>query len=302
VIEDRRDRLTTMLVAPLMSCSARLPVYVLLIGAFLTAGRPRWLPGTVMAAMYGIGFVIAPLVALMLRRTLLKGPTPIFVLEMPSYKWPSPRAVFLRAFDASWAFVRRAGTMILASMVIVWALLYFPHTNQSGESYDALIAAASPGAEAEASERIREIQAEQTRGSILGQAGRALEPIFAPLGWDWRIGMATLASFPAREVVVGTLGMIYQTDTDEEGEEGGGLGAALRSATWDDAPQQPVFTIPTVLSVLVFFALCCQCVSTLAVIRRETKTWRWPVFTFVYMTALAYFAAFAVYQLGSIFA
>src|SRR5262249_40548691 len=136
VIENRRDRLATILVAPLMSCSARLPVYILLIGAFLTAGFAWWVPGVTMFAMYAIGLVTAPLVALLLKRTLLRGETPVFVMEMPLYKCPSPMTVLGRMKDAGWAFLRRAGTLILASMVIVWALLYFPRTEPDGQTYD----------------------------------------------------------------------------------------------------------------------------------------------------------------------
>jgi ferrous iron transport protein B len=303
VIEDRRDRLATILVAPLMSCSARLPVYVLLIGAFLTAGRPWWLPGLTMFAMYAVGLVAAPLVALVLKRTLLRGETPVFVMEMPSYKMPSLRTVLRRMGDAGWAFVRRAGTIILASMVLVWALLYFPHTDAEGRRYEDRIAAAGEDGDA-----VNAITAEWKRNSLLGRAGRAIEPAVRPLGWDWKVGVATLASFPAREVIVGTLGIIYQQGEVDAGEIGEtawadvgdtALGRALRDARWDDDPTRPVFTVPAVLSLLVFFALCCQCASTLAVIRRETHSWRWPLFTFTYMTALAYVAALVVYQVGS---
>src|SRR5439155_5824790 len=288
VIENRRDRLATILVAPLMSCSARLPVYVLLIGAFLTTGWPWWVPGLTMFGMYSIGLVLAPLVALLFKWTLLRGETPVFVMEMPSYKVPSVRTVVRRMGDAGWAFVRRAGTLILASMVIVWALLYAPWWDAEGRRYDDRMAAV--GAD---SDEAKAINAEWKRDSLLGRVGRAIEPAVRPLGWDWRVGVAALASFPAREVVVGTLGIIYQqgeVDTDEIrqaalGEVGEtGLGKALRAARWDDDPQRPVFTIPAVLSLLVFFALCCQCASTLAVIKRETGTWRWPLFTFTYMT------------------
>jgi ferrous iron transport protein B len=301
VIENRRDRLATILVAPLMSCSARLPVYILLIGAFLTAGRPWWLPGLTMFALYAIGLVVAPLVALLLKRTLLRGETPVFVMEMPTYKVPSVRTVLRRMGDAAWAFLRRAGTLILASMVLVWALLYVPWWDAQGRRYEDRIAAA--GAE---SAEAKTIEAEWKRDSLLGQMGRAIEPAVKPLGWDWRVGVAALASFPAREVVVGTLGIVYQqgkVDTDELREAGlaeageTGLGRALREATWPNG--RPVFTIPAVLSLLVFFALCCQCASTLAVIRRETHSWRWPAFTFMYMTVLAYVAALVVYQVGN---
>jgi ferrous iron transport protein B len=303
VIENSRDRLATILVAPLMSCAARLPIYVLLIGAFLTAGRPWWVPGAVMFGLYAIGLILAPLVALLLKRTLLRGETPMFILEMPSYKRPSLRTVFRRMADAAMVFVRRAGTIILATSVIVWALLYVPWWDASGQRYEDRISAAKDDAET-----IANLEAEWRRNSLLGQLGQAMEPAFRPLGWDWRVSVAALASFPAREVVVGTLGIIYrqgsvdageirETSWEQVGETG--LGRALKVARWDDDPNRPVFTIPAVLSLLVFFALCCQCASTLAVIKRETHSWRWPLFTFGYMTALAYVAALVVYQVGS---
>src|SRR5207248_8016917 len=140
VIENRRDRLATILVAPLMSCSARLPLYLLLIGAFIKPGRPWWAPGLAMFAMYMIGLIAAPLVALALKRTLLRGETPVFVMEMPLYKWPSLRTVLQRMTGSGWMFVRRAGTLILASMILVWALLYFPATDDTGASYEQRIA------------------------------------------------------------------------------------------------------------------------------------------------------------------
>jgi ferrous iron transport protein B len=327
VIENRRDRLATILVAPLMSCSARLPVYILLIGAFLTDGHAWWLPGLTMFALYGLGLVIAPLVALALKRTVLRGETPVFVMEMPLYKWPSGRTVVRRMLDSGWAFIYRAGTLIFAAMILVWFLLYFPRGDAAGMGYDVRIAElqeqqgklrqdaqAAEGRTKESLERLADQEQEELdalygewkRQSLLGRLGRAVEPAVRPLGWDWRLGMAALASFPAREVVVGTLGIIYnqgKVDSDEirEAEHPGEtkLGKALQEATWDDGSGRKVFTVPVALSVMVFFALCCQCVSTLAVIRRETNSWRWPVFTFTYMTALAYVGALLVYQIGS---
>lgn len=347
VIENRRDRLATLLVAPLMSCSARLPVYILLIGAFLTDGHAWWLPGLTMFLMYAIGLVVAPLVALILKRTLLRGETPVFVMEMPLYKWPSLRTILGRMTDSAWAFLRRAGTLILASMIVVWALLYFPSTDEQGRSYELLIAAEeqsiaepreklakleesvaeqrkAPGVptadtvsilrqieqiEEEitpAEKRINHLQAEWKGRSLLGRAGRMVEPAVRPLGWDWKIGMAAIASFPAREVVVGTLGIIYdvgKVDSEEIRKarrvSETQLGQALLAAEWEGQPGHKVFTVPTALSLMVFFALCCQCASTLAVIRRETNSWTWPVFTFAYMTGLAYVGALVVYQVGT---
>ncbi|MBY0526845.1 MAG: ferrous iron transport protein B [Gemmataceae bacterium] len=382
VIENRRDRLATILVAPLMSCSARLPIYILLIGAFLTEGHAWYVPGLVMFCMYLIGLVVAPLVALVLKRTLLRGETPIFVMEMPLYKLPSARTVVRRVVDSAWAFVYRAGTIILASMIVVWALLYFPNTNGAGERYDELIEKTEKSVEKQkeelepvvdslnkkkkevqeinkelksggvgslfgllgpsdgekqelekkrellrtdikrveeenesvqkpvkdAEDRVNELNFEWRSRSILGQIGHWIEPAVKPLGWDWRIGMAAVASFPAREVVVGTLGIIYNLgevsskdirDSDDPGRTE--LAGQLKEAKWDNDPNRAVFGVPVALSVMVFFALCCQCASTLAVIKRETNSWRWPIFTFVYMTVLAYVGALVVYQVGSMF-
>ena len=327
VIENRRDRFATILVAPLMSCSARLPVYILFISAFLTprlvVAQLWWAPGLTLFAMYAIGLIVAPLVALCLKRTLLRGETPVFVMEMPLYKWPSWRTVFQRMLGSGWLFVRRAGTLILATMILVWALLYFPHTDAEGNDYDARTAAleeavakyksslAKEGGRTAETEReqlknqieevenqLNDLQRTWKSNSILGSVGRALEPVVRPLGWDWRIGMAALASFPAREVMVGTLGIIFnQGEVDPNEVRAAGLGGDtdLGKALARD----PAFTVPTALSIMVFFALCCQCASTLVVIRRETGTWRWPAFTFLYMTVLAYIGALLVYQLGS---
>jgi ferrous iron transport protein B len=305
VIENRRDRLATILVAPLMSCSARLPVYLLLTGAFLSPARgfAWWVPGLTLFGMYSIGLIVAPLVALMLKRTLLRGETPLFVMEMPLYKAPSARIVWRRMIDSGWMFTRRAGTLILASMVLVWALLYFPN----GPAYDRAVAEVAerldrtPSDESLESE-LRSKQAEWKQRSFLGRMGKAIEPMVKPLGWDWRIGMAALASFPAREVFVGTMGIIYGQGEGDAKDEGfrATLGDVLQKSTWDDDPGQAVFSVPVVVSVMVFFALCCQCASTLAVIRRETMSWFWPVFAFVYMSILAYLGALAAYQLGNL--
>jgi ferrous iron transport protein B len=306
VIEQQRDRLATILVAPLMSCSARLPVYALLTSAFLTVGHAWWVPGLTLFGLYMLGFILAPLVAWSLKCTLLRGPTPSFVMEMPQYQWPSMRSVVFRMYDRAKAFLVRAGTLILASMVLVWALLYFPATDSNGVSYDVRIAelrhqAQSQHGEAKAQieQQIDEINGEWRRQSCLGRVGRWIEPAVKPLGWDWKIGMAAVASFPAREVVVGVLGQIYNLGHKDADELKEPLGQALRDATWDDERGgQSVFTVATALSVMVFFALCCQCASTLAVIRRETCSWKWPAFAFAYMTALAYVGALVVYQLG----
>lgn len=326
VIENRRDRFTTMMIAPLMSCSARLPVYTLLIAAFVPKrdylGGVLQLQGLVMFSMYLVGIVAAVGMALLLKRTLLRGPTPPFVMELPAYKIPSPRTVFFRMFDRGWAFVQRAGTLIVAVSIIVWAALYYPHDaatveepyaarrteleqqiTDAGESQVPAVVARRTAAEEELVEIDRDIDGAYKRQSYLGRVGHAIEPIVRPLGWDWRIGTAAIASFPAREVVVATLSILYNQGADvdvEVDEDRSRLIGALTDAKWDGT-DRPVFGLPTALSLMVFFALCAQCAATLAVIRRETNSWRWPLFTFTYMTVLAYVAALATFQIASYF-
>jgi len=318
IIEDRRDRLTTILIAPLMSCSARLPVYTVLIAAFIPKeylfGSWFSLQGLTMAAMYAVGMITAIAVALVLKRTLLRGPTPPLVMELPAYKWPSPSNVLHRMFERGWAFVRRAGTLIVAVSILVWALLYYPHNVEQVEAPLRLerlkieTRLATLGEDDPLQQELQRqlrtlnnrVEAAYVRQSILGNLGQWVEPAVAPLGWDWRIGCAAIASFPAREVVIATLGIIYELGGDvdvDDSQSRTRLMSALRNATWQDS-DRPVYNIPVALSLMVFFALCAQCAATLVVMRRETQSWRWPVFTFVYMTTLAYLGALITYQVG----
>ncbi|MFZ5828617.1 MAG: ferrous iron transport protein B [Planctomycetota bacterium] len=315
VIEDERDRLTTILVAPLLTCSARLPVYTMLIAAFIPDqayfGGLLRLQGLTLAGLYLLGIVAAIVVATILKRTLLRGePTP-FLLELPTYKWPSLRTALHRVLERGWVFLRVAGTLIFAVSVLVWAALYYPHNAPSAEKLVAervalehqLATAPNDDAPATAKEQLAEldqqIEAEYQRHSILGYAGRFVEPVVRPLGWDWRIGCAAIASFPAREIVIATMGVMYNVGEVDDSEESQlRLRKRLQEATWDGT-DRPVFTLPVALSIMVFFALCAQCAATLAVIRRETNSWRWPLFAFTYMTVLAYLAALVMYQAGT---
>lgn len=294
-VANPRERLVTILIAPLMSCSARIPVYVIMVAAFV----PRqtvlgFLPlqGLVFTSMYVLGAVVAMIVAVILKKTILRGEEGTFFLELPDYRWPSLRGVATRLWDQGRVFVVSAGTIILASSVVIWALSYFPRpaglearvTQQqieSGVTDETAIANAVDGA--------------YLRQSVLGRVGEAIEPAVRPLGWDWRLGAATLAAFPAREVFIANLGVIYNLGSDAESETSV-LRDALRGARWPDG--RLVFSVPVALSVMVFFALCCQCQATLATIKRETNSWRWPIFAFGYMTALAYIASLVVYQVG----
>ncbi len=284
VIENRRDRLTTIMVAPLMSCSARLPVYTLLIGAFIPAGKYIGgfvpLQGLTLFVMYLVGIVAAVVVALVLKRTLLRGATPPFVMELPPYKIPSPALVLHRMVERGWAFICRAGTLIVAVAIVVWALLYYPHNPAAVEESLARDQAALtaqldqiPAGDAHRQYIKTELaryhnpeQREQLlagayqRQSILGHMGHWIEPAVRPLGWDWRVGCAAIASFPAREVVLGTLGVVYNLgNVDLEAEEGQTqLQTQLRNATWDGSSRL-VFTVPMALGLMVFFALCAMC-------------------------------------------
>ncbi len=317
-IDNERDRLTTILVAPLMTCSARLPVYALLIGVFIPdrrfLGDLLGLQGLVLAALYALGIVAAMLVAITLKRTLFRGRTPTFVMELPSYKWPSPRTIVMRVWERVVVFVRNAGTVITAISILVWAALYYPHDPRSlppellrqQQELILLRDTLPPGSpqrqrwEAELERIERRITAAYQRNSFMGRLGRTIEPVFRPLGWDWRIGTAVIASFPAREVVVATLGVMFNLDADvvEAGEGPSPFHDRLRSATWEGT-HRPLFNIPVALSLMVFYALCAQCAATLAVIGRETSSWRWPIFTFAYMTTLAYLGALVTYQISA---
>lgn len=306
-ISDRRERLTTMLVAPLMSCSARLPIYTILMAAFLPSRRIFGLVdqrALLLLGLYGMGLLLAVPVAWALRKRMHTGPAPLFIIELPGYKWPEPRTVFRRVWEQCREFVTNAGTIILAVAVVVWALGAFPRPQPLLDRFAADRAALasrtvdSGTMAAQRDELLRVQQAELLRQSYLARMGRAIGPVFEPLGWDWRVTMAALASFPAREVVVGSLGAIFNANGDEEGESGG-LRDALAKARRDDG--KPVFTLAVALSLMVFFALCAQCASTLAVIRRESGHWGWAAFTFSYMTLLAWFGGALTYHLAVAF-
>lgn len=312
VIRDPRERLVTILIAPLMSCSARLPVYVLLVSAFVS--HPLWRAATMMG-LYSIGVVVAVGVAWVFRRWIFREAGTEFLMELPAYKIPQARTVLRRMGEGGWAFVRDAGTLIVAMTILVWAAGYFPRSatvvpaevqeqlSQATLAWENLpkeLAEEDPERVAVA-ERMAELQAQQDaaylNNSYLARLGRWIEPAVQPLGWDWRIGSAVIASFPAREVVVSTMGVIFGLggDTDENSVS---LRDTLKNAR-NETTGAPLFTGPMAAGLLVFFALCAQCVSTLAVIKRETNSWWWPTVTFVYMTVLAYLGAWLTYQVGT---
>lgn len=297
-IENPKDRLATILIAPFMSCSARLPVYTLMIATFF-AGQTVFgfipLAPVLMVVMYALGIVVAIIVAFILKRTLLKSPPPPFVMELPPYRLPNFRAVFQNMFVRAGIFLKRAGTVILAISILLWALTYFPRSSQQSAVSNQTIAENQTTTDGVNAATIEE--GAQLENSYAGTLGHAIEPVIRPLGFDWKIGVALIASFAAREVLVSTLSIIYNVgkDADAENET---LISAVRDAKKDDG--SPVWTPLTALTLMVFFVLAIQCMSTIAVVRRETNSRMWTLFMVGYMTGLAYLAAFLTYQGGKL--
>ena len=275
-IPSPRHRLVTILVAPLMTCSARLPVYALLIGAFVPAVQvagPLGLQGLVLLGLYLAGSLTALLVASVLTRTLLREDAMPFYMELPPYRMPTAKLLATQVWRSTWAFLRRAGTIILAVSIVLWCLLTFPRQQAP--------VGASP---AEASRYALE-------HSLAGRAGHAIQPLVEPLGFDWKIAIGLIASLAAREVIVSTLAQIYAASDQD---------TSLRAAVQNDIDPrtgEKVFDAATVASLLVFFVFALQCMSTLAIMRRETNSWRWPAFAFSYLLTLAYGASFAAHRI-----
>jgi len=265
VIENKRDRIATMLIAPLMTCSARLPVYILLIAAFIpnikVLGDFLSLPTATMLGLYVLGFAAAILTARALKSTILKSKNTSFVLEMPPYRWPTLQSLSLRLVDRAKVFLRRAGTVILAVSVLLWILAHLPLEGGKIPTLD---------------------------HSFAASIGKAIEPLIKPLGFNWKIGIGLISSLIAREVMVSTLGTIYGIQGDEHS-------AGLQAALHHD------LSTAGAIALLIFFAFAMQCFSTLAVVKRETGGWRWPAFQFSYMLAMAYSGSWLAYHIASHF-
>lgn len=303
-MERQRDRLLTMMVLPLMSCSARLPVYGLIIAALFPAGALFGafpVQGLLMVAMYAFSTLTALAAAAVLSRTLFKAPRVPLIQELPPYRMPHWPSIALTVWLRLKAFLTSAGTVILACTVILWALLTFPRDGERTARFEseraAIEASLAPGEERDA--KLADFDARRAAveldESYAGRVGRGIEPALAPLGFDWKIGIGLVGAFAAREVFVSTMGVVYGVGGDvDEGS------TTLREKIREEkhADGRSVFTPLVGLSLMVFFALACQCMSTLAAVYRETKTWKWPAFLFVYMTVLAWIASFAVYQGG----
>jgi ferrous iron transport protein B len=287
-IENRRDRMVTILIAPFMSCSARLPVYALLIGAFVPAAYG----GVTLLALYMLSILAGLLAALILRKTLFRGEDAPFLMELPDYRMPSFRNVLQSVLHRTGVFVKQAGTIILTISIILWALLYFPRNEAIVREAEQRIAAGE-----EPSAVALWQQTTTTEQSFAGQLGRTIEPLIEPLGYDWRIGIGLIASFAAREVMVSSLAIIYSVGEEDDEDERPGLRQRLQEARRPDGSH--AFTLATALSLMVFFVLASQCMATLAVVKRETNSWRWALFMFSFMTVAAWIGAFVTYQVAS---
>ncbi len=302
-IENPKDRLATILIAPFMSCSARLPVYTVMIAAFFSGQTVLGfisMGAILMLAMYALGIFVAIAVAFILKRTLLKSPPPPFVMELPQYRLPNIRTILQNMFVRAGLFLKRAGTVILAISILLWALTYFPRNVEvSSENGIVEIQTANNSETQDSNLKTNENEqaSTQLKNSYAGQLGRFVEPVIKPLGFDWKIGIGLVASFGAREVVISTLGIIYSVGKDTDDTQT--LTEAFRAAKRDDG--SPEWTPLTALTLMVFFVLAMQCMSTVAVVRRETNSWAWTLFMVGYMTGLAYLAAFLTYQGGKLF-
>jgi ferrous iron transport protein B len=295
VIEDRRDRLATIMVIPLMSCSARVPVYVM-VTALMFPNSPVYAALLFMSA-YVLGIIAALFMAWAFKKTLLKGPTRPLVIELPNYRRPSLRNALLLTYDRAAAFVKTAGTTILVISLVLWALATYPKTSIEQMPADAQTRIAEFQADGDESAAANLVAQTELEHSFAGRLGRAIEPAFSPLGLDWKMSVGVLTSFAAREVVVSTLGVLYGLGAEAADESPQSLIESIRSSRRTDG--SPVFTTATCLSLLVFYVLAMQCLPTQAIARRETGSWKWPLLQLAYMSVLAYTSALVTYQVAS---
>lgn len=304
-IESPKDRLVTILVAPLMSCSARLPVYTLLIAACIpntTVFGFLKLTGLTMLSMYLLGIIVALLMAWIFKKTLLKGETPMLIMELPPYKRPLLRVVMRHMWDRSRLFLRRAGTVILGINILLWFLATYPHSKQVAQDFArrrAAIAQSAQGAVEQLAQLDNEEAGAKLRQSFAGHLGRLIEPAIAPLGFDWKMGIGIISSFAAREVFVSTMSTVYNVGKGEKTESSmNSLAKTLQAQKRSNG--SPIYTPLIAVTLMVFYVFALQCVSTVAIVRRETNSWKWPFFQWLYMGALAWVLAFLTFHIGQL--
>jgi ferrous iron transport protein B len=321
-IESPKDRLVTIMVSPLMSCSARLPVYTLLIAACIPETKVFGflkLSGLTMLAMYLLGIIMALFMAWLFKKTLLKAETPLLIMELPPYKRPLLRVVLRHMWDRSKLFLRRAGTVILGINILLWFLATYPRSSTMNQEFAtrraAIQASATPrptptdkgapaagrAADSAIQNALASLDNEQAgaklRQSFAGHLGRLIEPVIAPLGFDWKMGIGIVASFAAREVFLSTMSTVYNVGKVDKTRSGiNSLATTLQEQKHPDG--SPVYTPLVAVTLMVFYVFALQCVSTVAIVRRETNSWRWPLFQWAYMGTLAWLMAFVTYHAG----
>ncbi len=299
-IERKHDRILTVLIIPFMSCSARLPTYILLIGTFFPTSA-MW----VLMCLYLLGITVAIVTALVLKKTVLKAPLNDYEIELQPLKKPHLKEVLATMWDAGSEYLKKIGTVVLLAVMIIWALDYFPHDKKAIDQHrvemgaienNPLLTAEEKAAQADLAER--QYLETVERNSYLGQIGHTIEPVLRPLGFDWKMSVSLLSGFPAKEFIISTMGVVYQADSDAESTTS--LKARLQSETYDTGPRagQKVFNKAVALSFLVFALLYFPCIPSVIAIRKESGKWSWAVFSILYTTGIAWLLAFAAYHIG----
>lgn len=291
-IENPKDRVATIMIAPFMSCSARLPVYTLMIAAFFSGRKVLGVISVgalIILGMYLLGIAVAIIVAWILKHTILNAPPPPFVMELPPYRIPDFGNVAHALFSRTTVFLKRAGTVILSISILLWALVAFPRAQATDATNSSVVVSEQSASKSDSASA-------QIQNSFAGRAGRLIEPVIKPLGFDWKIGIGLISSFAARETIISTLSIVYNVGESSDKKSSASLVDVMRNAKRADG--SPVWTPLVALSLMIFFLLACQCMSTVAIVRRETNSWRWPLFMVGYMLVLAYVASLITFQGG----
>lgn len=315
-IENRNDRLLTMLINPFMSCSARLPVYILIIGAFFPTTA-----GTVLFSIYAFGILVAILVAILFKKTIFKAVESPFVMELPPYRMPTVRNTVKHMWFKGEQYLKKMGGIILVASILIWAAGYFPRTVTFSQDYEKQIQEAheqyennlvfTPGLEEHEQLEMKQalnskihgyelaMESERQANSYIGRLGKFIEPAIAPLGFDWKMGVALVAGSAAKEIVVSTIGVLYQADSENESDV---LTMRLRNAKYEEGPRkgQTIFSPLVAISFLIFVLIYFPCIAVVAAVKRESGSWKWAAFLVVYSTALAWVLSFLVYQIGNL--
>jgi ferrous iron transport protein B len=290
-----------MIINPFMSCSARLPVYILIIGAFFPNN-----PGTVLFSIYLIGIILSVLFAILFKKTLFKLEEVPFVMELPPYRIPTIKSIVNHMWDKGYLYIKKMGGIILIASIIIWALGYFPREVSYSKDYDQLIAASQSTVSEQTDKTIAELElqkeVERFEGSYIGRMGHFIEPAIRPLGFDWKMGVSLITGMAAKEIVVSTMGVLYHDEQNAE-ETSTALVDKLQSHvyTYGEKKGEKVFTPLVAYSFMLFILIYFPCIAAVAAIHKESGGWKWAVFTMAYTTVTAYIVSLLVYQIGSIF-